>query len=88
MRFWICDISSADAETRFEMDFEALLRAECDDRELARLTESSFPLSVGRFALPNQLPESEERADDKDRGSEVDKTEVPDRVEPPGVVRR
>jgi hypothetical protein len=24
MRFWICDISSPDAESRFEMDFEDL----------------------------------------------------------------
>src|SRR5215204_127466 len=77
-------------EDRMTYDFrrQRLLPGVATTADLARPTESSCALYVARFALPNQLPESEERADDKDCGSEVDKTEVPDRVEPPGVVRR
>src|SRR5215204_5153592 len=77
-------------EDRMTYDFrrQRLLPGVATTADLARPTESSCALYVARFALPNQLPDSEERADDKDRGSEVDKTEVPDRVEPPGVVRR
>src|SRR5215211_2041587 len=45
-----------------------------------------YVVSVARFA--RQVLESEERANDKDAGSEIDQAEVPDRGEAPRVMRR